>query len=84
MSSGRLRRRLDGRWEEIAPASCPAGHPFGPGRALVGWRSCTAVGGGHRTHECRACGAVTYDPPVDQACDHTAFDGRRVGERGAK
>ncbi|NKT60965.1 hypothetical protein GS885_23430 [Rhodococcus hoagii] len=49
---------------ERAPKQCPNGHPLGPGRVLVGWFACSCTErGGHRTYDCRQCGAVIYRPP---------------------
>lgn len=58
------------------PATCPYGHPLGPGRVLVGWLPCIcppaqANHNGHRTFQCRVCleeladrrKVVSYTPP---------------------
>jgi hypothetical protein len=52
---------------EELPTECPNGHPFGPGRVLVGWSTCSCQGepGGHRTVFCRVCGQTRYDPQHD-------------------
>src|SRR5580698_8701969 len=52
------------------PAQCPAGHPWGPGRVIVGWMpcDCPAVarepGHGHLWVRCRAtgCREIWYRP----------------------
>lgn len=57
------------------PATCPYGHPLGPGKVLVGWLPCgcewTTIGG-HRTYQCTACltlsdkrQTVCHFPPHD-------------------
>ena len=55
---------------ERSPKRCPQGHRLGPDRVLVGWRPCgcptsTHASGaqGHRSWECRVCGAVILRPP---------------------
>ncbi|MFC9786405.1 hypothetical protein [Rhodococcus sp. NPDC127528] len=49
---------------ETSPSHCPRGHRLGPRRVLVGWQACACSPRlGHRTHECRTCGAVIYTPP---------------------
>lgn len=75
---GRLYQVRDGGWAEPSPTHCPAGHRLGPGRVLVGKIACTAVGGNHRTHYCRQCGAVVMWPPSTERCDHRVFDERRA------
>ncbi|NKS29193.1 hypothetical protein GS534_00415 [Rhodococcus hoagii] len=49
---------------ERAPKKCPNGHALEPGKVLVGWFACNCTErGGHRTYDCRQCGAVIYHPP---------------------
>ncbi|MGX7679060.1 hypothetical protein ACSMXN_09180 [Jatrophihabitans sp. DSM 45814] len=49
---------------EVGPLECANGHRYRGGRVLVGWHPCECAGGnGHRTHECRECGDVRYNPP---------------------
>ena len=50
---------------EHVPDACPNGHPFGPGRVVVGWHPCLCVEGrsGHRTYWCRTCRVTVYVPP---------------------
>lgn len=74
---GRLYRTRRG-WVEPEPWLCPNDHRLGPGRVLVGSMACPAVGGHHRTHCCRTCGAVIMWPPPIEACDHRVFDERRA------
>ncbi|MGW5230465.1 hypothetical protein ACWEP5_36735 [Nocardia niigatensis] len=62
-------------WSEPAPMRCCNGHSLlGDKNALVGWIPCPAPAAGdgsspartgHRTHQCRVCGATVYTPPLD-------------------
>ena len=53
-------RRGDGRWDETAPASCPAGHSLTEPRSmLVGWDS--SLDPPHRVWICQRCGLVTHN-----------------------
>jgi hypothetical protein len=53
------------------PEQCDLGHEWGPGRVIVGWRTCAecpngrANHNGHRWVRCRAegCTSFWYDPP---------------------
>lgn len=67
---GRLYRVREGVWVEPSPRACPNGHLFGPRRGLVGTVACPRIGGFHRTHTCRACGAIVYTPPQVAECSH--------------
>lgn len=73
---GRL-YRVRGGWAEPRPVTCPNGHSLaGADRCLVGSIACLRVGGRHRTHACRECGAVVYTPPMRPDCDHSRGHGR--------
>jgi hypothetical protein len=54
------------RMVELAPSRCPAGHPFGPEKVLVGTQPCLCAGLAHRTWQCVRCSAVLVWP----ACVH--------------
>ncbi|WP_306365415.1 hypothetical protein [Nocardia sp. CC227C] len=73
---GKLWQTSGGRWEQPAPDACPAGHPLGPKKAIVGQQACLAVGGTHLSWTCLECGGTVMWPPATRRCDHTAFDGR--------
>jgi hypothetical protein len=66
--------RIESDVMDKPPTVCPYGHPFGPGRFLVGWLPCRCdwaqALGGHRTYFCNACDALSdrrqticYFPP---------------------
>lgn len=50
---------------EWAPNICRNGHRLINRNVLVGWMPCVcqAPATGHRTYECRTCGATWYHPP---------------------
>ncbi|MFI9509085.1 hypothetical protein [Nocardia sp. NPDC052566] len=66
-----------------SPVFCRNRHRQGPNRTLVGWQSCIAVDGGHRTYLCRTCGDTIYVPTVGPQCSHRDFDGRTPSTRTA-
>jgi hypothetical protein len=53
------------------PLACAAGHPWAPGRVIVGWMPCDCPaaarepGRGHLWVRCRAegCASIWYKPP---------------------
>ncbi|MGO9144141.1 MAG: hypothetical protein ACLP70_22275 [Streptosporangiaceae bacterium] len=55
------------------PEHCPAGHPWAPGRVIVGWMPCDCAGAlrhpgrGHLWVRCRGvtCTATWYQPRHD-------------------
>lgn len=65
------------------PLTCPAGHPWAPGRVIVGWMPCDCPGAmlepgrGHLWVRCRAagCDGIWYRP------EHSAA--ARLSRRGA-
>lgn len=65
---------------EQRPPRCPAEHPWGPNTVLVGWLPCECrrTGGGHRTWQCRTCGAVIYRP------EHTGAHGNGAAHRAGQ
>lgn len=76
------------RVTELSPAACPAGHQWGPGRSLRGWRAClcTPDKTGHRLWICTApgCGAAWLWPSCRQQPDvGTPWAGRPQPIRAA-
>ncbi len=80
---GTLVRRDDGRWQQIGPARCPHGHPFGPRRVLIGWVPCPCRG--HHSWTCEApvgdgvCGAQIVHPKPGPRCREVGIGGPRPG-----
>lgn len=57
--------RSDGSLVVHGPTECPAGHPLGPNRVLVGYVPCSCTDSvlRHQTWTCRTCGRQAFDPP---------------------
>jgi hypothetical protein len=79
--------RLPARWEW--PEQCQAGHPWGPGRVIVGWQPCQCAaalaepGKGHQVVCCHepGCTSAWYKPRHGPKERFLIRSSRRVAHR---